>query len=106
MGRVGVRRGSRIHRGLTGERALVGTRYLDDAQLRREYAAEIAPRTGAALAKIFAELYRGGAPGPARVLDLGAGTGAVGAAVRDRFGPEPEIVAVDRVRPPAAPHAS
>jgi SAM-dependent methyltransferase len=93
-----MRGASRIHRGLTGARALVGTPYLADAELRRQYAAEIAPRTGAALAKIFRELDRGGRPRPPRrVLDLGAGTGAAGAAVRERFGAEVEIVAVDRV---------
>jgi SAM-dependent methyltransferase len=90
----GERRGSRIHRGLTGERALVGTRYLADPALRREYAAEIAPRTGAALAKILAGLQL---PAPRRVLDLGAGTGAVAATLRAAFGEGPEIVQVDRV---------
>jgi hypothetical protein len=91
------RRGSRIHRGLVGDRALVGTPYLRDAELRRQYAAEIAPRTGAALAKILDELYAGGAAAPRRALDLGAGTGAAGAAVRARFGAAVEVVAVDRV---------
>ena len=37
------RRASRIHRGLTGARSLVGTRYLADPELRREYAEQIAP---------------------------------------------------------------
>jgi ribosomal protein RSM22 (predicted rRNA methylase) len=94
-----MRRPSRIHRGLTGERALVGTPYLADTELRRQYAAEIAPRTGAALAKILGELDHQDAPRPRRVLDLGAGTGAAGTAIRDAFGPEVELVAVDRVRP-------
>jgi SAM-dependent methyltransferase len=94
------RRSSRIHRGLTGARALVGTRYLADPELRREYAQEIAPRTGAALAKILAELYGGGATAPGRALDLGAGTGAAGAALRARFGAALEVVAVDRVAAP------
>jgi SAM-dependent methyltransferase len=95
-----ARRSSRIHRGLTGTRALVGTRYLADPELRREYAREIAPRTGAALAKILAELYAGAAAPPARALDLGAGTGAVGAALRARFGAGLDVVAVDRVAAP------
>ena len=43
----------RIHDGLVGERALVGQRYLADPELRRQYAAEIAPRTVAALAKVL-----------------------------------------------------
>jgi SAM-dependent methyltransferase len=91
---------SRIHRGLTGARELVGTRYLADAGLRREYAAEIAPRTGAALGKILAELYPAGAAAPGRALDLGAGTGAAGAALRARFGDGLQVVSVDRVAAP------
>jgi hypothetical protein len=97
---VPPRRPSRIHRGLTGERALIGTRYLADPELRREYAQEIAPRTGAALAKILGEVYGGDAPAPARAVDLGAGTGAAGAALRARFGAALEIVSVDRVAGP------
>jgi SAM-dependent methyltransferase len=93
-------RGSRIHRGLTGARALVGTRYLADPDLRREYAAEIAPRTGAALAKVLAQVLPDEASAPARVLDLGAGTGAAGAAVRACFGPGIDVVSVDRVPGP------
>ncbi|HVZ71765.1 MAG TPA: small ribosomal subunit Rsm22 family protein [Polyangia bacterium] len=92
-------RGSRIHRGLVGERALVGTPYLADAGLRREYADEIAPRTTAALGKILDEVYAE-APAPTRALDLGAGTGAAGATLRARFGAALEVVAVDRVRAP------
>ena len=94
------RRASRIHRGLTGARALIGTRYLADPELRREYAEEIAPRTGAALGKILAELYGPGVAPPARALDLGAGTGAAGAALRSRFGGALELVSVDRVQGP------
>jgi len=108
-GRSG-RRGSPIHQGLVGERALVGQPYLGDPELRRGYAEEIAPRTGLALAKVLAELYRPRgelAPGqtaPRRVLDLGAGTGAAGDAARAFFrvflGSEIEVVSVDRVAPP------
>jgi hypothetical protein len=96
------RRSSAIHRGLVGERALVGTAYLADPALRAEYAREIAPRTRAALAKIL------GAPlAPSttawevrRALDLGAGTGAAGEALSARFGAALEVVAVDRVAAP------
>ena len=95
-----MRRSSRIHRGLTGARALVGAPYLADPELRREYAAEIAPRTGAALAKILAEVYGPDSAAPARALDLGAGTGAVGGALRARFGASLDVVAVDRVASP------
>jgi ribosomal protein RSM22 (predicted rRNA methylase) len=95
-----MRRGSRIHRGLVGTRELIGTRYLDDPSLRREYADEIAPRTIAALGKILGEVYGADEPAPARALDLGAGTGAVGAALRARFGEGLELVAVDRVAAP------
>jgi Mitochondrial small ribosomal subunit Rsm22 len=97
---VARRGGSRIHRGLVGARALIGTRYLADADLRGEYAREIAPRTRAALAKILGEVYGPEAPPPARALDLGAGTGAAGEALRARFGAALEIVAVDRVAAP------
>ena len=95
-------RGSRIHRGLTGARELVGTRYLADPALRRQYADEIAPRTGAALARILAELYGPDDRAPARVLDLGAGTGAVGEALHAFFAADGalDLVAVDRVPGP------
>ena len=95
-----ARQPSRIHRGLTGARELIGTRYLADPELRRQYAAEIAPRTGAALRKILAEVYGPGTAPPARALDLGAGTGAAGAALRERFGAGLVVVAVDRVAGP------
>jgi hypothetical protein len=94
------RRASRIHRGLTGVRELIGTRYLADPELRRQYAAEIAPRTGAALRKILAEVYGPGGTPPARALDLGAGTGAAGATLRERFGAGLDLLAVDRVAGP------
>ena len=88
--------GSRVHRGLTGARELVGRPYLADPELRREYAAEIAPRTEVALRAILAAAAL---PSPSRVLDLGAGTGAVGEVVRARW-PAAELVAVDRVAGP------
>jgi hypothetical protein len=88
-------RPDRIHDGLVGARVLVGTPYLADPELRRQYEAEIAPRTEAALARVFAEL--GPRPGFRRVLDLGAGTGAAGRAVRAWLGGGVEIVGVDRV---------
>ncbi len=87
---------SRIHRGLVGARALVGEAYLADAELRREYASEIAPRTVAALESILSDAAL---PVPHRVLDLGAGTGATGEVVRARW-PGAEIVAVDKVGGP------
>jgi ribosomal protein RSM22 (predicted rRNA methylase) len=96
------RRPSRIHEGLVGQRALIGTRYLGDPELRGEYAAEIAPRTRLALGKVLAEVY--GAAGASRqglrVLDLGAGTGAAGEAVRSFFGDTTAVVSVDRVPGP------
>ena len=95
-----MRRSSRIHRGLTGARELVGAPYLADPGLRREYEAEIAPRTRAAFGKILGELYAGDAAAPARALDLGAGTGAAGAALRARFGAGLDLVSVDRVAAP------
>jgi SAM-dependent methyltransferase len=96
-------RGSAIHRGLVGERALVGTAYLADPALRQEYARDIAPRTRAALGKILAEVYSrdpGGVARPARALDLGTGTGAAAEALRAWFGADLDIVGVDRVGAP------
>jgi ribosomal protein RSM22 (predicted rRNA methylase) len=87
---------SRIHRGLTGSRELVGQSYLADRELRQEYQAEIAPRTAAALEQILSTV---GLPEPHRVLDLGAGTGSAGQAVRLRW-PNVEIVSVDKVGGP------
>jgi ribosomal protein RSM22 (predicted rRNA methylase) len=87
---------SRIHRGLVGARELVGQPYLADRELRREYDADIAPRTEAALARILATAPL---PEPRRVLDLGAGTNAAGRAIRRRW-PGVELVAVDKVAGP------
>lgn len=42
----------------------------------------------------------GDGPAPTRALDLGAGTGAAGAALRARFGAGLEVVSVDRVAAP------
>jgi ribosomal protein RSM22 (predicted rRNA methylase) len=81
---------------LVGARKLVGTPYLADAELRAEYAREIAPRTEAALARVLDEVYGPGAAPPARAIDLGAGTGAVGRVLRARFGDPLELVEVDR----------
>jgi hypothetical protein len=91
--------GSRIHQGLIGARELVGTPYLADPELREEYTREIAPRTNVALIKILEEIFskptsRGR---PRRFLDLGAGTGAVGAALRTHFGRDLDLVEIDRI---------
>ena len=92
--------GSAIHDGLVGERALVGTPYLADPELRQEYARDIAPRTRAALGKILAEVFSGDGVVPDRALDLGAGTGAVGEALATHFGASLSVVGVDRVAAP------
>ena len=92
-------RQTRIHRGLVGARKLVGSAYLSRAELRQEYEAEIAPRTEAALRRVLERVvFPQGQP--RRVLDLGAGTGAAGRAVRGCFGEDVELVAVDRVPGP------
>jgi ribosomal protein RSM22 (predicted rRNA methylase) len=91
-----ARRPSAIHRGLTGTRSLIGGAYLADPELRREYVEEIAPRTTAALTAILTELAL---PPPGRVLDLGAGTGAVGGVIRARWSGA-EVVAIDKVGAP------
>jgi len=100
--RRGARRasGSAIHEGLVGERALVGTPYLADPALRQEYARDIAPRTRAALAKVLPAVFGADTPAPDRALDLGAGTGAVGEALRAHFGAGIVVVGVDRVSAP------
>ena len=92
--------GSRIHQGLVGSRALIGTPYLADPSLRAEYARDIAPRTGPALTKILGEVFPEpqARRRPRRVLDLGAGTGAAGAAVERYFGSDVDLVSVDRLR--------
>jgi SAM-dependent methyltransferase len=92
--------GSAIHQGLVGARELVGTPYLADPELRREYARDIAPRTRAALAKILGEAFPAGTLMPGRALDLGTGTGAATEALRAFFGAELEVVGVDRVASP------
>jgi hypothetical protein len=108
-----------VHAGLVGERKLIGTPYLATPSLREEYAREIAPRTEAALARVLDEIYGsrgvgtaaaapasagasplGVAPPPARAIDLGAGTGAVGRTLRSRFGAALPVVAVDLVPGP------
>jgi SAM-dependent methyltransferase len=93
------RRKTGIHRGLVGERRLVGTEYLARPEFRREYEAEIAPRTEMALHRILPRV--GFAPGrPRRVLDLGAGTGAAGRTICSHYASHPELVAVDTVPGP------
>jgi len=91
-------RGSRIHRGLVGEQALLGTPYLNDPSLRREYDSEIAPRTEVQLERVLAALPADFSP--RRALDLGAGTGAVGRVLKRRYGKTLEQVAIDRVAGP------
>jgi hypothetical protein len=88
--------GARLHRGLTGARELIGSRYLAEPQLRQAYDQDLAPRTRAALQQVLARLPPLRA---SRVLDLGAGTGAAGQAVRDHFGAI-ELVSVDQVAGP------
>ena len=90
-------RKTRIHRGLVGDRTLVGSGYLSQPDLRQEYEGEIAPRTEAALYRIFEQCEL---RPPRRLLDLGAGTGAAARVVRSRFGDGVELVAVDKVPGP------
>ena len=85
-----------IHDGLVGERRLVGTRYLADPALRAEYVTDIAPRTEAALRRVLSQVAL---PAPARVLDLGAGTGAAGRAILAAH-PGIDLISVDKVKGP------
>lgn len=75
---------------------MVGQAYLADRELRHEYEAEIAPRTAAALEQVFSAVTL---PEPRRMLDLGAGTGSAGQAVRRRW-PSVQLVSVDKVGGP------
>lgn len=104
----GAPAGSRIHEGLVGARALIGTPYLADAQLRAEYERDIAPRTGVALRKLLTEVLPGQGLRlrPASVLDLGAGTGAVGVELRALLGRGHRLVEVDRVARGGTTHAA
>jgi len=72
--------------------------------LREQYARDIAPRTEVALARVLDRVWTG--PAPARALDLGAGTGAVGRTLRARFGEALELVAVDRTAAPGVVRAN
>ena len=83
-----------------GARELVGTPYLADAELRREYERDIAPRTLAALGKILPGVFPADAVRPDRALDLGTGTGAAAQALRSFFGAGFAVVGVDRVAAP------
>jgi SAM-dependent methyltransferase len=83
-----------------GARELVGTPYLADAELRREYERDIAPRTLAALGKILPGVFPEDAVRPDRALDLGTGTGAASEALRSFFGAGFDVVGVDRVPAP------
>jgi SAM-dependent methyltransferase len=83
-----------------GARELIGTPYLADAELRREYERDIAPRTRAALGKILPGVFPADAVPPDRALDLGTGTGAASEALRAFFGPGVDVVGVDRVPAP------
>jgi hypothetical protein len=103
--RRGGRGGSAIHEGLVGARALVGTPYLADAELRGAYARDIAPRTEAALGRVLDRAWPAGARAPGRAIDLGAGTGAVGRTLRARFGERLELVEVDRTAGPGVVRA-
>jgi hypothetical protein len=93
-----VRPRARLHQGLVGSRELVGSRYLADPALRQAYAVDLAPGTEAALGRVLPALWPE-RTGVARALDLGAGTGAAGAAVRAHFAGV-EVVAVDQVAAP------
>ena len=105
--KAGGRRGSAVHEGLVGARKLVGTPYLADAELRGQYARDIAPRTEAALARVLDEVWGAvGAGLPMRAIDLGAGTGAVGRVLRARCGETLELVAVDQTPGPGVIRAN
>lgn len=100
-----VHAGSAVHQGLIGARILVGTPYLADAELRGQYARDIAPRTESALARALDRISRSSTP-PRRALNLGAGTGAVGRVLRARFGETLELVEVDRTAGPGVVRAN
>lgn len=94
-----------VHDGLVGERALVGTRYLADPDLRAEYDRDIAPRTEAALDRVLDEVGLA-STGTVRAIDLGSGTGAVGRALRARLGRRLRLVEVDTIDAPGVVRAN
>src|SRR5205809_1678773 len=83
----------RLHRGLTRARGLVGTPYLDDPALLAAYQAHFAPMSYAKARAVLREI--GSAAQPRRVIDVGAGPGAMAAAARELY-PAAAVVACDR----------
>jgi 2-polyprenyl-3-methyl-5-hydroxy-6-metoxy-1,4-benzoquinol methylase len=82
-----------LHEGLTGARALAGRPYLDEPRLLAGYLLHFFPRSYVAARIALAELP---AFSPrARVLDVGAGPGALGIASLDHIG-DAEVTACDR----------
>jgi ribosomal protein RSM22 (predicted rRNA methylase) len=85
---------TRLHLGLTRERRLVGTDYLDDPELLAAYRQHFAPMSRAKALAVLREVCDPAAP-PRRVLDVGAGPGAMAQAARELF-PQAAVVACDR----------
>jgi SAM-dependent methyltransferase len=83
-----------LHEGLTGARSLAGRPYLDDPRLLAGYLLHFFPRSYAAARIALAEVppLRPGA----RVLDVGAGPGALGIAALDHLEAGAEVTACDR----------
>lgn len=84
----------RLSAGFTGERALVGTRYLDDDALFDGYLLFYFPITYAKALQALAEVP--GLPARARALDLGSGPGPGALALSHRVGDGASVVAADR----------
>jgi SAM-dependent methyltransferase len=89
----------RLQRGLTGDRRLAGSGYMDDPELLGAYLLYYWPVSYLQVSLAFAELRSalgpGGSIAPRRVLDLGCGPGPAAAAVLDACPSASELVLVD-----------
>ena len=74
----------RLREGLTGDRALVGQPYLADRALAAAYLLYHGPLNAARARSVLAEVDLPPGDGPVRILDVGAGSGALAQAALER----------------------
>lgn len=86
----------KLQRGLTGDRRLAGSGYMDDTELLGAYLLYYWPVSYLQVSLAFAELRSTGAAiAPERILDLGSGPGPAAAAVLDACPSASELILVD-----------